>query len=296
LYFVTTEGGSDKCIKVISSTLFSAIGSSSGGSATGQDGVSDLPPYMQDGVGTSGSEEERKIIARDIELALTGGVMELELTREAIDHSIDKAIRIFRMRAAPYKRAFFPMSTGTTRKKRFVMTNKKLDHDKIIRVMGSSVNTFANPMISGPFIGRPGGDLATYFLESTFVDEMETLMARRITFFFNEHTRILELHNNLPSNEPLLIEAATEMTEQEIMMDRRYRPWIERWAVAESQLKLAEVRGRFQTIPGPNGGIVMNAAELRAAAQEAMTALLDEITNFIAVDVTEFPGAFMSIG
>lgn len=309
LYFLTEKTGSDQCIKVLNSTLFGNIGGVLSTHTEGGDGVSDLPPYLQQGVGTDGTMEARKILARDIELALGGGTggVSLELTREDIDHSIDRALRMLRARAAPYVRAYFPIRMPDTNK-RVLLTNKTLGHDKIVRVIGiyrthgtpvaSTAGTLGSsyPMMYGTLAGRPGGDLATYYLESAYIDELATITARRVTFFFNEKTRVLEIHNTLARGESLLIEASTEMLEQDILMDRRYRVWIERWAVAESQMKLAEIRGKFQTIPGPGGGVVMNGAELRAAATETFTQLIAEIDNFVVIDPTEFPGALFTIG
>lgn len=311
IYFYTEGVGSSQCLRLRDVGLFSAIGGSvsAADAYEGSDGVNPLPTYMQDGVGTSGSEDERKLLTRDIELSLGGSGVTLEIGREDIDHSIDRAIRMLRLRAAPYTRAYFPVGVTQPMKKRYLLTNKKLGHDKIVRVIGvyrgngmwpaltaGGVSSYTNPAMFGMMGGKPGGDMATHHLQAAYIDEMETILARRVSFFFNERSRVLEIHNNVAFRETLLVEASTEMTEQDIMLDRRYRSWVERWAVAESQMKLAEIRGKFQTIPGPGGGTVMNAAELRASSEAAMTALITEIDNFIVVDLTEFPGAFFAIG
>lgn len=308
IYFITEKTGSDQCIRVKDGNLFASLGGIvNQHHVEGSDGVDPRPLYMQDDVGTSGSETERKILTRDIELALGGSGLDLELSREDLDHSIDRAIRTLRQRAAPYTRGYFPVA-GQRGKKRFLLTNKKLGHDKIVRVLGvyrgngmwpvpidGGINSYINPLMMGAG-GQPGGGMAMHFLQAAHIEEMETLLARRVTYFFNERSRVLEIHNNIALHENLLIEAAVEMTEQDIMMDRRYRNWIERWAVAESQMKLAEIRGKFQTIPGPNGGIVMNSSELRSSATETMTALLAEIEQYIVGDLSDFTGALMAIG
>lgn len=310
LYFITEKTGSGESIRLISSNIFSTAGGIRADHQEGADGVGSVPPYMQDGVGSDSSDDARKMLMRDIELALGGGTsgISLELTREDLNHSIDRALRQLRSRAAPYTRGFFPMTMPSTMSKRVHMTNKRLGHDKIVRVIGiyrtsgtplasmSGAMGGSYPMMYGALAGRPGGDLATYYLEAAFIEEMGIITARNVSFGFNERSRVLEIHNSLQRGEPLLIEAAVEMLDSDIMLDRRYRNWVERWATAESQMKLAEIRGKFANIPGAGGGIVMNGSELRAAATEAFAQLIIEIDMFVVVDPTEFPGALMSIG
>lgn len=310
-YFVSTATGSDQCVRLTNTALFAAMSPAGIVMAPleGSDAISPLPAYMTEGVGTDGSEEERNLILRDVVLSLGGSSVTIELSKEDLDHSLDRALRELRRLAAPYTRGYFPINIDRQDQKRWILSNKRQGHNKIVRVLGvyrstglwtgvqgGGVSQNNQPWLYGMMAGKGSGDMLTYHLLASYISELDTMLARKITYFFNERSRVLEIHNRLGRNEILLIEGSVEMPEQEIMLDRRYRAWIERWAVAESQVKLAEIRGKFTTLPGPNGGVVMNAAELRTASDAAFVQLRLEVDNFIVQDPTEFPGAFFCIG
>jgi hypothetical protein len=310
-YFLSTATGSDQCLRLVDVSLFTSL-THSGiplRPVDGADAISALPAYMTEGVGTDGSEEERKLIQRDMILAMGGSGVTLELTKEDLDHSLDRAIRELRRLAAPYTRGYFPVDVTRSDQKRWLLSNKKLGHNKIVRVIGvyrstglwmgiqgGGISSVNQPWLYGMMAGKGSGDMLTYHLLASYIAELDTLLARKVTYFFNERSRVLEVHNRLGYGENLLIEASVETPEQELMLDRRYRSWIERWAVAESQMKLAEIRGKYTTLPGPNGGVTLNGAELAQRATDAFIQLRLEVENFIVVDPTEFPGAFFSIG
>jgi hypothetical protein len=72
------------------------------------------------------------------------------------------------------------------------------------------------------------------------------------------------------------------------MVDRYVRPWIRRYATAEAKLMLAEIRGKFGSLPGASGNITLNAAELRVSAKEDMDACIAEIFDYVADDPGQY--------
>ena len=79
-----------------------------------------------------------------------------------------------------------------------------------------------------------------------------------------------------------------ERTEQDIMTDRYVVPWIRRYATALARVMLAEIRGKFSTLPGAGGGITLNANDLRMAAKDELTQCLEEIDNFLVDNPGEY--------
>ena len=57
-------------------------------------------------------------------------------------------------------------------------------------------------------------------------------------------------------------------------------PWIKELSLAYSKLMLAEARGKFNTIAGPQGGTSLNADALRSDAQMAIDKLDDELKTY----------------
>jgi hypothetical protein len=80
----------------------------------------------------------------------------------------------------------------------------------------------------------------------------------------------------------VLIECTTERVEQEIIVDRWCRSWIRRFAAATAREILAEIRGKYSTLPGAGGGITLNATDLRTFAATMKEQLAKEIDDYVA--------------
>lgn len=117
---------------------------------------------------------------------------------------------------------------------------------------------------------------------------MEHLFATRLTFHWHEATRKLNLYNSFTYHERILLDCSVERTEQELLKDRMCKNWIRRWALAEAMLMLAQIRGKFGSLPGAGGGVTLNAAELSAQADALKQELIGEIDDYIASDVEDY--------
>ena len=58
------------------------------------------------------------------------------------------------------------------------------------------------------------------------------------------------------------------------------KPWIKDYAFAHARLMLAEARGKFNTIAGPQGGTTLNADVLRASAEADLDKLEQDLTLY----------------
>jgi uncharacterized protein YlxW (UPF0749 family) len=107
----------------------------------------------------------------------------------------------------------------------------------------------------------------------------------------------LKINNIFGSKETVLIEAAVERSEQDLIKDRWCRSWITRWAVIEAKLMLAETRGKFGTLPAVGGSLQLNAADLRSSADAERDKLIADIDDYIVNNVEEYgAGAIIAIG
>ena len=70
---------------------------------------------------------------------------------------------------------------------------------------------------------------------------------------FYEDTRLLNFHQVFYNNERVLLDAFIELPEQRLIKSRYLALWIKKWAIAEAKMILSQVRGKYQTLPGPNG-------------------------------------------
>ena len=132
-------------------------------------------------------------------------------------------------------------------------------------------------------------DLLSYHIMTEYTKLMEVLFAARISFNWDEPTRVLLLHHrfSLPERH-VCIEAAIERSEQDLLVDRTTRTWLRRWALATARLILAETRGKFSTLPGAGGSVTLNASDLRQSAKEEMEACISDIDNGLVDNFDEY--------
>lgn len=268
----------------------------------GSDGDDGIPMTQKLGIGTDGSSDERKSMMNDIRFQLGYPVIDVELTTEQLDHFISKALEEYRQKAgAAYRRGWFFMSIHHETQ-RYLLNAKNNHFDRIVNINGIFRLTSAflssahgagvyGQIVLQHLYNMGTFDLLSYHLISDYVEQMEILFAARVTYSWDEQTRELWIHHRFPFSERMvLIDAAVERTEQDIMSNRISKPWIRRYALALSRIALAETRGKYSTLPGAGGQVSLNANDLRQAANDEIAALLKELDDWVA-DVPEIWGS-----
>lgn len=262
----------------------------------GTDKVSDVPTWKELGIGTDGSKDQRLQMASEIKYELGYPVIDVELTPEQVDYAITKALSELRQKSGiGYKNGYFFLNTSPDTQKYYI-TNKINGMNKIVDILDiQRVNSLASGghdsgiygNIFANFLYNAGNfDMLSYHLMSEYKKMYEIIFAQRIQFHFNETDRTLTLFQRTPYKLFLALDCVVERTEQDLMVDRYSYPWIRRYATAVCRIMLAEIRGKYSSLPGAGGSISLNASDLRAEAQREMDACLLEIENYV-VDTPE---------
>lgn len=296
LKFTDTSTGSLSFVSLTDGTLFRSLSTPHviHDETPGTDGASDTPTYNEIGIGTDGTDNIRSSLANDLRYELGYPVVDVELTHEQIDYAITKALSEFRARSGlAYKRGFFFMRLNAENQ-RYYLTNKVAGLNTIVEVVGvyrmtsSFMSSAHGSGVYGQIVMQHlyhmgTFDLLSYHIMTEYTKLMEQLFAAKITFTWNEQTRELFMHHRFPKSERMVcIEATVERTEQDIMSDRYAKPWIRKYAGGICRLMLAEIRGKFSSLPGAGGNISLNANDLRTAGTDAIASCIDDIENFIA--------------
>lgn len=259
----------------------------------GTDGLSAQPSYAEVGIGTDGSADERRQLMSDIRHELGYPVVDVELTQDQLDFAITKALEELRSRSGvAYKTGFFFMHVNSNTQ-RYLLTNKTQEFDTIVQILGvyrltsSFLSSAHGAGVYGQIVlqhlyNMGTFDLLSYHIMAEYTKLMEILFAGRITYSWNEQKRELWIHHRFPFNERMvLIEAACERTEQDIMSDRWCKTWVRRYATARARLMLAEIRGKYSSLPGANGSLTLNASDLRMSANDDITQCMKDLEDYI---------------
>lgn len=262
----------------------------------GTDGLSGIPMYDEVGVGTNGDPAARRELMDSMRRQLGYPVVEVELDNYQMNEAIQSALEELRERSsAAYRRVFFFLNVKRGQAK-YQLTNKTVDYHTIVNILG--VHRITSAFLSTTQAAGVYGqtvlqhlyhmgtyDLVSYHLVSDYIEQLEQMFATRITYTWNEAKRELHMFQQFVRDERVLIDAIVERTEQELMTDRYTKTWIERWALAQARLMLAEIRGKYATLPGAGGGVALNAGDLQARADIDMQQCIADLDNFVVNDV-----------
>lgn len=262
----------------------------------GTDGVSKKPAYKQVGVGTDGTPDERRNLANRIRSRLGYPLVEVEVTPYQIDIAIDLALETLRERSSlPYRRVVFFLDVETG-KQHYKLTNTQVGFNKIVSVMaayrfspGALTASYGQDLYGAAILQHlysfGSFDLLSYHMVAQYIEEVEKIFASKLTYQWYESDRTLSFNKVFRVPERVLLDCMIERTEQDIMSDRLSKNWIERFALAETMRILAQVRGKYASLPGAGGGVSLNASDLMAQHDALKTELLAEIDNLIVNDI-----------
>lgn len=257
----------------------------------GQSKLSNSYSYKELGVGDDGSPDERRKLQDDIRTYLGHPSVKVELTRDQLDQCIDNSIAMIRKYSSySLKRGMFflnvnPYQQIYTLKDECVDFNTIATVNEVIRMKpGFFAGTFGGYDLYGyaalkSLYSIGTFDILSYHLVSSYIEELQTLFADRPMFQWIEKKRELRLYKQFYRKDSVLIDAMVERPEQELIEDRNIKMWVKKWALAEAKMILAQARGKFQSLPGPNGSTILNGQELLTQAENEMAQLKDELMN-----------------
>jgi hypothetical protein len=260
----------------------------------GTDHVSTIPLYKQVGVGTDGTQDERRAMANNLLMYLGYPSVQVELDKAQVDFCIDMALTSFRkMSSSAYERAVFFLDLEPNKQQYFltdgtVGLNKIVDIQAVYRRNSSFMSAsagngiYAQQFLQWLYAPSAQMDLTSYHIISQYIETMEILFAVRLVHRFNERSRRLDFYQNIGVPERVLVDCTIERTEQELFTDRMTSKWILNWACAEASHILANIRGKYSSVPGAGGSVTMNAGEMQARADALFERCHYEIDNYIA--------------
>ena len=293
--FLTTDTGCNTSISIIveAGNLFTKLSTTvvyydpvDGGSR-----LEKGPTWNALHIGDDGSPDERRELHTIIRNRLGHPSQKVELTDDQLDEALNSALLMIRKYSGyGYHRAMFFLDLLPNQQK-YILTNRCVGFNKITTI--NYIYRLRSGFLSGN-ISRGGYDvygyaallhlyktgtfdMLSYHLVSSYIEDMQILFADNLTFNWIEYDRELRLYHVVYDKERVLVDAYVERTEQEIFTNRETREWVKRWAMAEAKVMLSQVRGKFQTLPGPNGSTTLNSQELITQSEAEKAELMEEL-------------------
>jgi hypothetical protein len=250
------------------------------------------PTYGELGIGTTGEPSARETIKDILRHQLGYPVICVELQDVHFDIALNNALQELRRRtdSAYYKQYMFMTvmknqdvyylndpTTGT----RGIVDVLKIHRLNMLGLTNFGPdNIYAQQFLNQFYAPGNGYDLVSVHLVHALSDTYTQLFAGEVAYSWREATRELRLFRKMGNNEKVLIECSMEKSEQELLVDRWTQQWIQQWAEAELMFMLAHIRGKFASLPGPGGGLSLNADSLMSEGQRLQDDCLRQIRDY----------------
>lgn len=228
----------------------------------------------------------RQKLIKEVYLQLGGGMISIELKPEHYELAFDMALDRYRQRsvnATEERIAFLDLQAGQSS---YYLPQDVIEVREVYRrgvpgLSGGGVYfdpfaaSFANQFA---MIGTgDAGNLTTFELYSEFQNMVGMMFGQYIVFFWHSAEHRLDLMRDIESQEVVSLWIYNYRPEEMLLKDTYARPWLRSMTIAQCNLMLANARGKFASLPGPQGGVSLNAASLEASARAEIERLEKEV-------------------
>jgi len=228
-------------------------------------------------------------LVKEIELRLGGQMVDVELDPEHYDVAIKKSFEKYRQRSENAVEEAFVLLELTKEISEYTLDDEVIDVFDVYRrssgtlnsASGGDIEPFETAYLNNYLLysGRAGG-MATYDALAQHRETLGRMFGENYTFTWNTVTKKLLLHRKVKADDTVYLHVYKERSDEELLKDPYSAPWLKDYALAHSKLILAEARGKFNTIAGPQGGTSLNADALRMDAQANIDKLEDDLKYY----------------
>lgn len=254
--------------------------------------VQGQPMYFKKDVGTTLQPSARANMIDILKKQMGYPVICVELTDDHWNIAINNALQELRRRVdSAYTKQYFFMQIQPYQDV-YYLNDPSYNTDKIVDVLKihrlnmlglvnfAPDNIYAQQFLNHFYAPGVSYDLVSIHLIHSMSEIYSQLFAGEVAFNWREASREIRIYKKFSAPERVLIETTCEKTEQELLVDRWTQQWVQQWAEAEAMMMLAHIRGKFASLPGPGGGLQLNADSLRAEGQRLQEDCLRQVKDF----------------
>ena len=231
----------------------------------------------------------RDTLTREIELRLGGGMVDVELDPDHYNLAITKSLEKYRQRSSQSTEESFVLMELKIDVSEYTLPDEVIEVRDIYRRVTGSYSSSGNDI--EPFeaaylntyllhSGRAGG-LATFEAYHEMREHLGRMFGSEYLYTWKPWNNTLFIHRKVKSDDDVFVHCYNYKPDLTLIADVYSASWIREWSISESKMMLAEARGKFVTIAGPQGGTALNAETLRADATTSFQALEEELKTYV---------------
>lgn len=227
-------------------------------------------------------------LIKEMELRLGGGMVDVELDPEHYELAIKKSLQKYRQRAENSVEESFIYLPLLEDVNEYTLPNEVIEVRDIFRRTtgissgtGNDIEPFQANYLNTYLLGsqRTGG-LASFDMLMQHRETLGRLFGAELMFTWRPQDHKLIIQRRIKANDECFLHVYNYRPADNLLNDTYAGPWIKDYSFAHARLMLAEARGKFTQIAGPQGGTTMNADQLRADAQADIDKLEVELTLY----------------
>ncbi len=232
----------------------------------------------------------RQELSKEIELSLGGGMIDVELDPEHYDLAINKALAKYRQRSSRSTEESFIAITLKLEVSDYVLPAEVIEVKDIYRRQtgsfgsgtGADIEPFEAAYLNTYMLhsGRAGG-LETFEAYHEMREHLGKMFGSEYMFTWKPWNNTLNIHRKVKSDDDVFVHCYNYKPDVTLLTDTYAGSWLREWSIAEAKMMLAEARGKFATIAGPQGGTTLNADTLRADATANFESLENDLNNYV---------------
>ena len=224
-------------------------------------------------------------------MRLGAGIVDVELTADHYATAYEQALGMYRQRAQASTEESYAWVELQENTNTYTLPDE-ITHVRQIfrRTMGSTTGPFSTSF--DPFSSATlnvyllnftySGGLSTYEMYTGYVETAARMFGAYMNYTFNPVTKQLQLvRDPKGSGEIILLWTYNHKPETTLLQDNMTSQWLKDYTYAASKQILGEVREKFASIAGPQGGTSLNGSQLKSEAQAEMTQLVEDLRNYV---------------
>tara|TARA_Y100001937_G_scaffold50714_1_gene70647 strand:+ start:282 stop:1031 length:750 start_codon:yes stop_codon:yes gene_type:complete len=234
------------------------------------------------------SKSNRSKVIDEIRNILGDGMVDVELDPKHYETALDLAVDRFRQRSSNANEEATLFLSLLQDINEYTLPNEVIEVREIFRrALGSDqqsgidVDPFEIAYTNLYFLqaGRIGG-LTTWEAFSQYQETVGRLFGNKLNFTWDTVTKKITIVRRPRNTETVLLQVYMKRTDETLLDDPYAKPWLRDYALAQCKMMLGEARSKFGQLPGAQGGVTLNGADLKAEAQATLDRLEDEIQKY----------------
>lgn len=238
----------------------------------------------------SNSSERTKLI-RQLEVMLSGELVDVELNKNSYDVALDLALDYYRMRSANSVEESYVFFQLEPDRNDYQMPQETITVRKLFRrsfgaiSSGSEQASMFDPFdvaFTNMYLIQDTsfGGMASFDFYQQNLELAGRLFGAELSYVFNNSTKRLKVARKVRAKEEVIAWVDNYKPDEVLLTDTYAKPWIRAYALAECKIMLGGAYEKYSSYAGPQGGVSLNGAQLKAEGTQDKLNLEEQIKKY----------------